>query len=331
MWPTNYSIYSEHTPEFSSTSVPSGTVSFDRPYALFTHPVNPIVHSVGSGEFLPWEFPLSFWMEKHGYNVSYISNIDTHTDGEGLLRTKGFISVGHDEYWTKDMFSNVLNARDKGVSLAFLCGNSVFCNAALSSSLDGRINRNIRREGWFYGFSASEVPDSLLNQTGFSPNMGADAAQLMGARHPLGEGEEILGIGAGDWTCASPDHWLFADTGMKAGESIQGLVGWEFHGEPSMDLPGMKIIAQGPGFNGHGVNVGTHTATIYDGPKGNIVFNAGTIWWANGLSTPPGHIHPERHSVKQQGPDARVQQITHNLFQRMILGGSKSGSSRLRV
>jgi hypothetical protein len=58
--------------------------------------------------------------------------------------------------------------------------------------------------------------------------------------------------------------------------------------------------------------------TIYDGPKGNIVFNAVTIWWANGLSSPPGHKTPVRHGVAQQGVDKRVQQISHNLFQRII-------------
>ena len=66
-------------------------------------------------------------MEQHGYDVSYISNIDTHADPAGLLRTKGFISVGHDEYWTLDMYDNVMKARDEGVSLAFFGGNSVLC------------------------------------------------------------------------------------------------------------------------------------------------------------------------------------------------------------
>ena len=46
--------------------------------------------------------------------------------------------------------------------------------------------------------------------------------------------------------------------------------------------------------------------------------SAATIWWANGLSSPPGHVNPSRHGVTQQGPDERVQQITRNLFQRMI-------------
>ena len=35
----------------------------------------------GSGEFLMTEFPLAFWLEKEGYDVTYISNVDTHADG----------------------------------------------------------------------------------------------------------------------------------------------------------------------------------------------------------------------------------------------------------
>ena len=30
---------------------------------------------------------------------------------------------------------------------------------------------------------------------------------------------------------------------------------------------------------------GTFTATVYPGPKSNVVFNAATIWWADGLRT----------------------------------------------
>jgi hypothetical protein len=107
------------------------------------------------------------------------------------------------------------------------------------------------------------------------------------------------------------------DKRMKKGDSIKGLLGWEWHGAPAMDLPGMNIVAEGDAtINGR--TVGQYSATLYDGPKDNVVFNAATIWWANGLSSPPGHVNPSRHGVQQQGPDERVKQITHNLFQRFI-------------
>ena len=104
---------------------------------------------------------------------------------------------------------------------------------------------------------------------------------------------------------------------MKEGDTVEGLVGWEWHGSPASGLPGLEILAEGPMMPEHPM-YSPHAATIYDGPKGNVVFNAATIWWANGLSSPPGHMNPSRHGVTQQGPDERVRQITHNLFQRFI-------------
>ena len=311
-WPSNFSIYTKH-PGFSGTGVPSGTVSFDRPYALFTHPVNKHRTSGGSGEFLSWEFPLSFWMEQYGYDVSYISNIDTHADPKGLLRAKGFISVGHDEYWSLEMYDNVLKARDQGVNLAFLSANSVVCVAPMFPSENGIPNRATRREGWFLPIP-KKIPKAIKrqmqNQEGFEFNMGPDSAQLIGARMP-----EVFN-GVGDFTCVKPDHWLFEGTGMKAGDSVKNLIGWEMHANPAMKLPGMEVVAEGTTNNGR--EKGVYTSTIYDGPKGNFVFNASTIWWANGLSSPPGHKNPARFGKIQQGPDDRIQQITHNLFQRML-------------
>jgi hypothetical protein len=309
-WPADFSIYTNH-PGFSTTGSPSGSVSFDRPYGLFTHPVNKHKTSGGSGEFLPWEFPLSFWLEQHGYDVSYISNVDTHADPKGLLRTKGFISVGHDEYWSVEMYDNVLKSRDEGVSLAFLSANAAFCVVPMLPSRNGMPHRTIRREGWFMPLPpGAKIPPKMINQKGFQPVVGRDGAQLMGARTPRAFN------GVGDWTCAKPEHWLFEGTGMKAGDSIENLVGWEMHADPATDLPGMQVVAEGPTSTGR--NEGVYTSTIYDGPKGNIVFNAATIWWANGLSSPPGHKNPTRFGKAQEGPDKRVQQITHNLFQRMI-------------
>ena len=317
-WPTDFSIYTDHE-GYSSTGVPSGTVSFDRPYGLFTHPVNKHKTSGGSGEFLPWEFPLSFWLEQHGYDVSYISNIDTHVDRTGLLRAKGFISVGHDEYWSLEMYDHVLKARDAGVNLAFFGGNSVLCVVPMFPSSDGTPNRAVRREGWFMPVP-KEIPEALKrqlqNREGFEFNMGPDGAQLMGGR--LDNRGNHGGRGAGDWTCAMPEHWLFEGTKMKKGDAVEGLLGWEWHGAPAMNLPGMNIVAEGDATI-NGKTVGQYASTLYDGPKGNVVFNAATIWWANGLSSPPGHKNPSRHGVTQQGPDERVQQITHNLFQRFIV------------
>ena len=87
------------------------------------------------------------------------------------------------------------------------------------------------------------------------------ANELMGA-HSTGPV-----TGGADWTCRMPDHWLFAGTGMKAGDSIPGLVGWEYHGDPA-PIAGLEVVASGPTQRAPGEpNGGTYTATIYPGPK----------------------------------------------------------------
>jgi hypothetical protein len=119
-WPQWHSMYDEGQKPWVNTN--GARISFDRPYSLYVNNLpsdfNPL--SNGAGEFLLWEFPLSFWMEKEGYDVTYISNTDTHSNPTLLTRGQAFLSVGHDEYWTPQMFNNVQHARDTGVNLLFL-------------------------------------------------------------------------------------------------------------------------------------------------------------------------------------------------------------------
>ena len=104
---------------------------------------------------------------------------------------------------------------------------------------------------------------------------------------------------------------------MKKGDQLPGLVGWEYHGDPPLDLPGLEVVAEGTALHG-GVQPMQWTSTIYSGPKENFVFNAATIFWCQGLSSPPGHMLPWSHWSRPHGPDKRVQKITHNLIQRAI-------------
>ena len=67
--------------------------------------------TVGSGEFLPFEFPLAYWLEQHGYDVAYCSNSDMLTP-DRELNCAAFISVGHDEYWDIPQFRSVETMRD---------------------------------------------------------------------------------------------------------------------------------------------------------------------------------------------------------------------------
>ena len=96
------------------------------------------------------------------------------------------------------------------------------------------------------------------------------------------------------------------------------MVGWEWHSDPARDLPGHEVLAKGPTKGGKDNPRPPQTTTIYDGPKGNVVFNAGTIWWAQGLSSPPGHVLPAHKAAQPQGPDPRVQRMMENVFDQFI-------------
>ena len=73
---------------------------------------------------------------------------------------------------------------------------------------------------------------------------------------------------------------------------------------------------------------GEYTATLYPGPKGNLVFNAATIWWADGLSEPPGYVRPERlHDAEGPRP-ARAED--HRELAGPVPGGVSSGVETTR-
>ena len=137
---------------------------------------------------------------------------------------------------------------------------------------------------------------------------GTDERLIMGAR------TVIPFNGGGDLFCHQPDHWIFNGTGMKKGDFIPGLVGWEHHGAPAK-IPGLEIVGQGTVWAG-GVNPANWTATIFPGPKNNFVFNAATIFWPHAVSSPPGHMLPWSHWSRPHGPDTRVQRMMRNLLQR---------------
>ena len=144
---------------------------------------------------------------------------------------------------------------------------------------------------------------------------GPNEATLIGARSTFPV------TGGADWICANDKHWLFAGTGMKTGEGIGGLVGWEWHGDPAA-IPGLEVLATGMTTDGHGHDHGTYTATIYPGPRDNFVFNASSCWWSDGLSEPPGYVRPSVYT-SPKGPDPRAQRITDNLLERMRGGPLK--------
>jgi hypothetical protein len=302
-WPDRDSVYTHP----KGNQGPWSDVSFDRPYGkypqIFENP-----QTIGSGEWLCFEFPMAYWLEQQGYDVTYCSNSDMISPDRGR-RCKAFLSVGHDEYWDLRQYESVVAIRDAGVNVMFFSGNSVCWVSPYRDSHDGRPNRILFRGGPYGG--TYKLAQQREREHGPFPHRGPDEGYLIGARNvdPVN--------GGGDWICTQGAHWLYEGTGMRQGERIPGLIGWEYHGDPPRDLAGLQIVAEGTALQG-GINPQRWTATIYPGPRDNFVFNASTIWWPQCLSSPPGHMLPWSHWSRPHGPDARVRRMTTNLLERAL-------------
>src|SRR5665647_4611 len=202
-WPGRDSLYDD-----GSTSVwytgPNVRVSFDRPYAKYCQLLEAPL-SAGSGEYLLWEHPMTFWLEQQGFDVTYCSNLDLHFDPDILSLSKVLLSVGHDEYWTRKMYEEAIKARDNGLSFAFFSGNSVYIELNLFDSYNGAPGRVFSRDKTF------EDEEKLTGLTSY-------------------------GVGYGDWVVKNSGNWIYEGTGMKDGDKIPAIIGWEFHGPPTPNV-----------------------------------------------------------------------------------------------
>lgn len=106
-------------------------VSFNRPYYVDPDaPDGPITQS--AGQFFYWEYWMTRWMEKNGLDVTYITNVDTHTNNANFFdagKHKAFLTAGHDEYYSWEMRDNLEQARDRETDpmhLGFFSSNDAY-------------------------------------------------------------------------------------------------------------------------------------------------------------------------------------------------------------
>lgn len=112
------------------TSAGVARVSFDKPYST----------GGGASDTFFYNAQMVHWMERNGYDVSYMSDVDLHERGLAALQThKAYISLGHDEYWTTEMRNAVQSARDnKGMGLAFMGANAIYWHMRFETDSTGK-------------------------------------------------------------------------------------------------------------------------------------------------------------------------------------------------
>jgi hypothetical protein len=300
---TNMSVY---------TGPHATKVSFDRPF-------NP-GDSNGAGHYFFYEYKFVYWLESQGYNVAYITNVDTDLGTPPLTNYKGFLSVGHDEYWSLGMRTNVENAINAGVNVAFFSGNEMYWQIRFEPNIAGVPDRV---QVGYKDFATDTTPP------GPDPEWGVNNAIVTtNWRDPTVNQPEnaVSGVMFEDQTDNSyayvvqnADFWIYDNTGFVNGSSVPGIVGYEYDKvwDNGFSPPGLTVLSNSPvhtccenEFNSFA------NSTIYTAPSQARVFAAGTIQWSWGLANVLGNTFA----------DARIQQTTANILNNFIFGPSPNAA-----
>jgi hypothetical protein len=294
------------------------------------------------------EYPMVRFLESNGYNVSYLSGVDTDRSGAELLEHKVFLSVGHDEYWAGNQRANVEAARDAGIHLAFLSGNELFWKIRFENSLavggapyrtivcykETHANAKIDptaewtgtwRDPRFSPPADGNRPENALTGTIFMVN-GGGAGSYAAMTVPPAEGLRRL------WRNTTVRTQALAGTTATLPTAIG--YEWDIDAANAVRPPGLfhlssttvsvtsLLVDYGSTYGG---GTATHNLSMYRANSGALVFGAGTVRWAWGLDASHDG-NPDPDPLGNPFPaSADMQQATVNLLADM---GAAAGSLR---
>lgn len=318
-------------------------VSFNRPYTSIHTASHDRQPGGGTGLFLLMEVNMVRWMERQGYDVTYITDVDLHENPDIAIGHKALLIVGHSEYWSWPMRAHVERARESGVSLGFYCGNSVYWQIRFEPSSTGDPDRTV------VGYK-EDAPtlDPILTDTDpyndryttfFWSNVESFKSYAPGMDSVNRPEEALIGLGSvnqtnpsstnGDITVTDPatwPSWLSTGTGLSTGSPLPNILGYETDGLYGYEPVGTVQV-------GHSLFPKVPVppdpqvlsdAAVYTAPSGAFVFAAGSINWDRGLdgysSFPP--LFPS-------GEVPAVQQMTANFLSQALTVLPVASSARL--
>ncbi len=210
---------------------------------------------MGAGEFLTniqpvtthfypissasWDYNMVRWLEKNNYDLSYITNIDTHNNIVSLRNAKVFMSHGHDEYWSGKMRNNVEAARDGGTNLAFFSSNTMFWQIRLEPDT---LNQVEHRTMVCYKDLSDPISGNRATVNFRDNPVNNPESRLIGVQY-------VLDPVDGDITVTNADHPIFKGTNLKNGDKIEGVLGYEIDGITPDSPHNIEVLATSKGIN----------------------------------------------------------------------------------
>ncbi|MCK1335491.1 DUF4082 domain-containing protein [Bradyrhizobium sp. 38] len=283
---------------------PSGTNS-DRAYAVSYN--RPIAMNVNSNLAQPTDFLFGeeyaaiYWLERNGYDASYISGIDAATKPGLLLNASAYMDAGHDEYWSQSQFANVTAARDAGVDLAFLSGNEIYWDIELAASFDGNHTANRTIVEYKDIWSGAQLDPNgtanggagLFRDPVYGP--GTPENSLSGTIFTVDDIGTLDNITV-PASMSQLRFWRNTSIASGNGGTLTRLLGYEWDSDLDNGFRPAGLIDMSSTTRNvnsllldNGLTTGpgtaTHNLTLYRDPEsGALVFGAGTVMYPWGLS-----------------------------------------------
>ncbi|MEU4037242.1 DUF4082 domain-containing protein [Streptomyces collinus] len=283
------------------------------------------------------EYMMLSWLERNGYDVSYLSGLDVSANGATLLKNhQVYLSSGHDEYWTQSQYSNVLAARKAGLREGFFSGNEVFWKTRLAPSIDGantanrtlvcyKMTKMAQNNGiadpsgtwtgtWMdpasKDYGQDYQPPNILTGSMFTVNgYRSDAITVPGSygRNRIWRNTSIAGLSVGQ-TATFPTGTLGYEWDSDLDNSTRPAGAIDVS-STTVDINDGKLRMDWGNVYGNGT--ATHNLVEFrDQTSGALVFGSGTVQWSWGLTNIPTY-DPADTVVTE---DSRMQQATLNVL-----------------
>ncbi len=256
-------------------------VSFDRPMQT----------GLGSSDFIGDEYPLVRFMEQHGLDVAYVTDITVSQHPSIVLHHKVYLSLAHDELWTTTEREAVQNAVAHGVNVAFMGAAPLVRHARLQASPIGPDREEVDYR------AATEDP---LDGTGHTRTVTGNTFATPPTNWPPTRfiGGEYSGY---VFTNASPlpfvvydsSSWIFKGTGLRNGTQIPDVIRSDIeHVNPSTAPADLQVLGHSPvpltsAYTNQGQwNGNTYSdMTYYTTPASKAgIFESGAVSWISRLT-----------------------------------------------
>jgi hypothetical protein len=255
-------------------------VSFDRPYAAWN----------GASDFFTDEYPLLRFMEQHGLDVAYVTDITLDSHPAIILQHRALLSTGHDETWTYNERQGAETALKHGINLAFFSAAAVVRHARLQPSALGPDRQEVDyRDSSEDPLNGSGNPMEVTGNTWSSPPTDWSATGFVGQIY-----SGYLNLGSfAPFVVAEANAWIFKGTGLQNGSQLPGVIGSDIDHLDASSPPNIEVFGHSPvplslSYTNQGRWGGnTYSDMTYytDPSSGAGVWDSGTVNWINALGT----------------------------------------------